>query len=138
MNVSLRSEAASPYLVVVDDDESARLVMERILRLQGYRVVTFDGAHPALEWLERSAGETLGVVTDIVMPRMLGTEFAAVVRRRWPELPLLFVSGHAEPESLTEFAPLGPEHGVSFLKKPYPLTDLFGALRDLGMTPSAA
>jgi two-component system cell cycle sensor histidine kinase/response regulator CckA len=128
--------APAPSLILVDDDEAVREALERVLRMNGYPVESFAGARAALDRLARSAETAAGVLTDIVMPGMRGTELAREVRARWPGLPVIFLSGHADERVLQEFAPFGPAYGIGYLLKPYALDQLFALLREHGITPS--
>lgn len=82
--------------ICVDDDALAlreTVAMCRALA-QLTDVVGFSGAEEALEWLAQ--GEADIALLDIRMPRMDGMELARRIRRARPNMPILFVTGHAE------------------------------------------
>jgi PAS domain S-box-containing protein len=81
-------------ILVVEDNDPVRRTVCEILQVNGYEVVEADGGKPALE-LVQDGGFDL-VLTDVVMPEMLGTELADELRESHPGLPLLFMSGYAD------------------------------------------
>jgi CheY-like chemotaxis protein len=78
-------------ILFVDDEEGLRITTKAILESQGYYVVC---ARDGLEGLE-ALKETLPdlVISDLQMPNMNGFEFLSVVRRRFPKLPVIAISG---------------------------------------------
>jgi two-component system, cell cycle sensor histidine kinase and response regulator CckA len=101
---------------VVDDQRFARRVAYRVLSEAGYRVLEAEDGEEALGALQISRGRVALVVIDIVMPKMDGVELASQVWERWPDMRVLFTSGHA--------AEVLVAHGmksldVPFLAKPY-------------------
>jgi signal transduction histidine kinase len=93
--------AASPgrRILVVDDDEQARETVAAMLETAGYLVVSFATARQALHELEEATQIDL-LVVDFAMPDMRGDQFAAEARLLRPTVPILFVTGYAEPTSL--------------------------------------
>ena len=81
-------------ILVVDDDASIREVSAAMLTDEGYQVLTAEDGMQALEALPQFSPNL--VITDLRMPRMSGFEFLAVVRRRYPDLPLIAISGEFE------------------------------------------
>ena len=72
--------------------------------------------------MERTlAGRIDLLVTDVVMPRMNGSDLAAALRRRRPDLPCLFMSGYTA-EVIAARGVL--EDGIHFLQKPFTLEEL--------------
>lgn len=83
-------------ILVVDDDAMVREVTAGMLADAGHVVhEAADGAE-ALEFLVRG-GQVDLLITDINMPRMGGLELVKQTRERWPELPILLVSGRPQP-----------------------------------------
>lgn len=85
---------ARGILLLVDDEPSVRQVAGRILRDAGYAVVEAADGLQAWTLFLRDPGSFHAVVADVVMPRMPGTELAARIRGRRPELPVLLMSGY--------------------------------------------
>ncbi|HZJ29367.1 MAG TPA: ATP-binding protein, partial [Solirubrobacterales bacterium] len=86
-------------VLVVEDSEGVRRNVCRILERAGYRVLQTDRGSEALSICDspsEEVGEINLVITDLVMPGMLGTELAEHLQRARPELPVLFMSGYAD------------------------------------------
>ena len=94
------SAAEPPALTIllVDDDEAVRSLVAAQMEGFGHRVVQADGAQTALAALYLHPIDLL--VSDVVMPGEDGAALAAKMRERRPELPVLFITGHADRERL--------------------------------------
>ncbi len=78
-------------ILVVDDDESVRNSLVMLLEYSGYRVSTAIHGFDALLQLKRSVPAI--VLSDLNMPEMSGFEFLSVVRRRFPQISVIAMSG---------------------------------------------
>lgn len=119
-------------VLLVEDDVGTREVTKRLLTRQGYRVVEATTADHALHQLEANAEAVHLVLSDVMMPGMNGIEFARVVTTRWPQIPMLLMSGYSDSEVVdpSEVA------RFSFLEKPFTSASLLGAVsRSLGEAP---
>ena len=112
-------------VLLVEDEAMVRAVAERALARQGYQVLTADNGEAALEVLEKSGRPDL-LISDVVMPSMDGPTMVRHVRERYPDLPVLFMSGYAE-EQLRKSIDLDR---VTFLPKPFSVQQLAEATRD--------
>ncbi|MBV9572793.1 MAG: response regulator [Acidobacteriales bacterium] len=83
-------------LLIVDDDPGVRELYRLLLASYGYRVIAADSGHQALDFFH-SKSDIAAVVTDYEMPGMNGAEFAAVVKRFNPRMPVIMVSGSPPP-----------------------------------------
>ncbi|ACA16665.1 response regulator receiver sensor hybrid histidine kinase [Methylobacterium sp. 4-46] len=108
-------DGRAPVLLVVDDDSAVREVTAAKLGGLGYAVREAGSGLSALQALERD-GPVDGVVLDFAMPGMNGAEVAAEIGRRWPGLPVLFVTGFADTEALQAIGMAGEERIV---QKPF-------------------
>ncbi|MEO5798630.1 MAG: response regulator, partial [Gemmatimonadales bacterium] len=81
-------------VLVVDDEPGLRASTARMLQGAGYRVVLAADGAQALEMIAHEATPDL-VLTDLTMAGMSGIELAEQVHRRWPALPLIFMSGYS-------------------------------------------
>ncbi|MCF8707078.1 hybrid sensor histidine kinase/response regulator [Rhizorhapis sp. SPR117] len=112
-------------ILLVEDEDMVRSVAERALSRQGYTVLTATDGEEALEVLGR--GEAIDLmISDVVMPNMDGPTMVRQARKSFPELPVLFMSGYAE-EQLRKSIDID---NVSFLPKPFSVTQLAEAARD--------
>ncbi|WP_404339004.1 response regulator [Sphingomonas sp. MMS12-HWE2-04] len=115
----------SGTVLVVEDEDMVRAIAERALTRQGYTVVTAENGEAALELLDTIERPDL-LVSDVVMPIMDGPTMARKVRARYPDLPILFMSGYAE-EQLRKSIDLD---NVAFLPKPFSVQQLAEATRE--------
>ena len=84
---------APANILVVDDEEPVRRLMQKMLRLSGYSTLQADGGEEALSLCERTGAALRLVITDIVMPGMSGFDLAERIAGRWPSVKILFVTG---------------------------------------------
>jgi two-component system cell cycle sensor histidine kinase/response regulator CckA len=106
-------------IMLVEDEDMVRAVAERALTRQGYTVLTAENGEVALDLLTRNPRPDL-LISDVVMPVMDGPTMVRQVRVRYPDLPILFMSGYAE-EQLRRSIDLD---NVAFLAKPFSVQQL--------------
>jgi CheY-like chemotaxis protein len=114
------SLAASPLVLVVDDEPAMVGIIQATLESAGCRVV---GARDGVEAIEKARGLELDLlVVDLMMPRMSGAETMRNLRAERPALPVLVVSG------LTggEVRALVPE-ATTIVHKPFSIAELLDA-----------
>lgn len=85
--------------LVVDDDPTTRLLLERLLARVGYAVTAVTNGADALAALDRTAWDL--VLTDKNLPDLSGAEVARHARERWPGTTIVMVTGFATAESAT-------------------------------------
>jgi signal transduction histidine kinase len=109
------SPGLRPVLLVVDDDAGVREVTATRLAEAGYAVREAASGLQALVSLEADPRVDL-VVLDFAMPGMNGAEAATEIRKRWPAMPVLFVTGFADTEALALAGAAGVD---AIVLKPY-------------------
>jgi two-component system, cell cycle sensor histidine kinase and response regulator CckA len=112
-------------IVVVDDDENVRNVVARLLELEGYSVVQAANGAEALAYLEQNGAVEL-VITDVVMPVMGGQELTERLKRHFPTVPTIWMSGHPTGTGPVE---IHAKPGQPFLQKPITPANLFDTVR---------
>jgi CheY-like chemotaxis protein len=121
--------ATKRTVLVVEDEPSLRAVTARILERAGYHVLAAANGPEALE-LEQSTLDHIDVLlTDVVMPEMLGPQLVAILKERRPDLRVIFTTGFA-PSALER-----DEHELAgpVLQKPLSASDLLTQIaRTLG------
>jgi hypothetical protein len=108
-------------VLVVEDEEALREVTRRIFARNGYQVITAANGPEALDLARGYPGEIHLLVTDIVMPRMLGNEIAEKMQAIKPGIEVLFMSGYARPV-LASQGRLDPN--VALIEKPFSEAEL--------------
>jgi CheY-like chemotaxis protein len=128
-----RSSTRGTILVVEDDARVRQLTLKR-LKMIGYQVLEAEDGPTAVEILNKAHSVDL-VLTDLIMPGgMSGREVAARAQELKPGIKVLLTSGYAE--ELVHGADLESER-LKVLRKPYHLTDLEAALREVFGASSA-
>jgi len=115
---------AEKRLLLVDDDALVRSSLRRHLSRQGYEILTADGGAQALALLARDPGID-AVLTDLKMPEMDGLELLQAIRARDLELPVILLTGHADPPTAAAALEQG---ALRFLAKPPDLVLLYEAV----------
>jgi PAS domain S-box-containing protein len=111
-----RNRGGEETVLVVEDEEGMREVTERILTRSGYQVLTAPDGLVALELVAHHPGPIDLLLTDVVMPHMLGKEVAERVMAARPGIRVLYMSGYAQPI----FGAHGTlEAGVVLIEKPF-------------------
>jgi CheY-like chemotaxis protein len=82
--------SATSHLLVVDDELALRQALSEVLTAGGYRVRLAEDGISALSEMERQLPEL--IVSDLNMPGMSGFEFLAIVRERFPAIPVVAMS----------------------------------------------
>jgi CheY-like chemotaxis protein len=122
-------EAGGGETILVVEDEPAMLeVTRRILDSNGYEVLAAGGGAEALRIAEEHDGRIDLLLTDVVMPQMLGREVAERVAALRPGIAVLFMSGYAPPV----IAPMGDlAAGHQIIDKPFTEAALLQRVREL-------
>jgi CheY-like chemotaxis protein len=89
------SDTQRRRVLFVDDDASIRKSTSMLLNAAGYEVATAEDGFDALLQLRVPPAPDV-IISDLNMPQMSGFEFLSVVRRRFPEIPVIAVSGAYE------------------------------------------
>ncbi len=121
---SASTRATARPILLVDDEEAARNSMRRTLRSRGFEeVVTLADGAAALAWLER--GSAALMLLDLAMPGVRGEEVLANVAARWPELPVVVVTGQQEVRTAVTCMKLG---AFDYLLKPVEAEELLATV----------
>jgi two-component system cell cycle sensor histidine kinase/response regulator CckA len=113
-------------VLLVEDEEAVRRFAARALTRQGYRVLEAGSGAEALDVIAGHAGTIDLVLSDVVMPEMDGPTLLKELRKQYPDLRIVFISGYAEDALKT----LSANEEFSFLPKPFQLKDLVAAVKD--------
>ncbi len=89
--MAIPSPGNGRQILLVDDDVLLRKLGALLLQQHEYRVYTAGDGVEALQVLEQLQPDL--IISDLRMPRMSGFEFLSIVRRRFPEMPLIAMSG---------------------------------------------
>lgn len=122
-------EGRGEVVLVVEDEPDVRRMAERILSKNGYSVIGTGVGSEALA-VCREEGQSIDLLlTDVIMPEMLGTELVERVKELRPNIAVVFMSGYSHevlaPEALAE------QDGSAFIEKPFSAGELLRTIRGL-------
>jgi CheY-like chemotaxis protein len=116
----------SETILLVEDNDQLREALDAVLRRHGYQVIEAHDGGEAFLICENHRGQIDLVVSDVVMPRVKGTELAERLAAMRPGTPILLMSGHIQESALRE-----RNLPSAFLQKPVLPQELLAAIREL-------
>jgi DNA-binding response OmpR family regulator len=122
-------------ILLVDDEDSLRLVIAKILEKAGYVVIRASDGLEALRLAVSHPGRIQLIVTDLMMPGMKGPDMVREVRQRRPGVRVLYLSGHTEDSVMSEGL---LAEGENFLQKPFALATFTQRVREILDSPGSA
>ncbi len=124
-----RTRGDGEVVLVVEGEPDVRRMAERILNKGGYAVIGTDSGLEALEVCRRERQRIDVLLSDVIMPEMLGTQLVGEAREVRPGLPVVYMSGYSHevlaPRALAEAA------YSSFIEKPFSAQLLQGVVREI-------
>jgi len=116
-------------ILVVDDDSSIRAMLQSVLSAEGHEIVTADEGASACARMRQVAFDL--VITDIVMQNQDGIETILAIRREWPHVPIVAISGGGQ-YAWTDVLDAAALFGASrTLVKPFAMSTLLTCIREL-------
>ena len=126
--VPLSDERGTGTILLVEDEEAVRELIETILSARGYEVIVADSPWQAEEIAQKFSGDLDLLLTDVVMPGTSGRELAARIMAKRPNTRVLYMSGYTE-NVVTSGGLL--EEGLAFLQKPFSPASLLQKIREV-------
>ena len=117
------AQTGTETILLVEDEDGVRRVLETMLKRSGYRVLSSSSARDAINVAQEHAGPIDLLITDMLMPGASGATVAEQLSARRPEMRVLFVSAQGEQAS----------NGASraFLQKPFSTAELAVKIREV-------
>lgn len=112
-------------ILLAEDESLLRELGETILRQAGYRVVTAPGAEELRALVSEYSDRVDLLLTDVIMPGLGGQELVALVKHRWPDIRVLYMSGYSS-EEIDNL-----DRDAGFLQKPFTPGELMKKIDDL-------
>ncbi|MBI3564774.1 MAG: response regulator [Elusimicrobia bacterium] len=116
-------------ILLVEDDETVRRIVGRLLRQEGHAVVEAKSGLEALAAVRESPERLDLMITDLVMPGIDGVELAGLVRGLRPAMRILYMSGYTEKKAL--------DAADAFIQKPFAMKALAQKVQEL-LAPAAS
>jgi len=117
------------HLIVIDDEDSICNVLRCYLEDQGFNISVAHDGKQGLDLVEHDPPDLL--ITDVFMPEKDGVEVILAMRRKWPAVPIVVISGGSLlgiRDMLYTAKIIGAAH---VLRKPFALEELLAAIHDL-------
>ncbi len=108
-------------ILVIDDDKSARLLLERVLSRAGHTVTLVDNGEQGLTLLSKDVYDL--IITDKNLPGIDGLEVLRLARQQMPTLQAIVITGFPTPETKSSARDLGV---FSYVTKPFGILDILG------------
>lgn len=122
-----RGSIGCKRILVIDDEEFVRQVLEFLLSEDGHDVLGAADAHEALELIDRRPFDL--VVTDLAMPKVDGIAAAIEIKKRRPNTKVVLMSGYGEERARERAAETAAIDAV--IAKPFNAAEVRGVLRSL-------
>ena len=122
-------------ILLVDDEDTLRVLIARMLEKAGYLVMRAPNGPEALRLAASHAGPIDLIVTDLMMPEMRGPDMVNRIRHQRPGIRVLYLSGYTEATVMREGL-LG--EGENFLQKPFAADTFTRRVREILDGPSGA
>jgi FixJ family two-component response regulator len=116
--------SAGPLVFVIDDDDSVRKSLQRLLRASGYTTSAFASAEEFQT--SRSGPGPCCAIVDVKLPGLNGLELQQALARDDERLPIIFITGHGDIPMSVKAMKAG---AVDFLPKPFSADELLAAVR---------
>jgi len=114
-------------VLVAEDEEAVRELACEFLKSAGYNVLTASNGAEALALAESSRQDIHALVTDLVMPRMRGSELARRLKTLQPQIKVIYVSGYLDyQQTANEFV-----EEALFIQKPFTRTTLIARMAEV-------
>lgn len=117
---------SAPTILAVDDDHIVLGLLDCVLSMAGYRVLTADGGRSAIQVFEQNAGPVQLLLTDVMMPDLTGPVVAERLLALQPDLSVLFISGFHDADLVQGFV---ANKGFSLLPKPFTVDALLRVVK---------
>jgi DNA-binding NtrC family response regulator len=105
---------SSITILVVDDEEMMRNLLEKILGREGYKIKTAEDGQAALEVLKSEKVDI--IISDMKMPRMNGFELLKVVKKEHPEIGVIIMTAYGDTYTVKDALLLGADE---YITKPF-------------------
>ena len=124
----LESWRTDRTVLIVDDEETVRVVAAQVLEYCGFHVLTAIDGTDGVDMFREHAPEIDVVLLDMTMPGMNGDEVFEILQRVRPEVPVVLSSGYSEKHATRSFSGNGL---AGFIQKPYQAPQLVAKLREV-------
>jgi DNA-binding NtrC family response regulator len=115
--------SARPRVLIVDDEERFRTTLRKLLTVREMEVTDVGSAGDAFSEMEKNSYDV--ILLDVKMPEMNGIEALGKIKKEYPDVEVIILTGHASVDAAVEIMKLG---GYEYLLKPCPVDELAGKI----------
>ncbi|HDD44886.1 MAG TPA: response regulator, partial [Candidatus Desulfofervidus auxilii] len=115
-------------ILVVEDEEEIRNLLREMLEHLGYEVIIAETGMKALRLFDKYKDKINLIITDVVMPQISGKELVEKIKKEYPEIKVLYMSGYPE-NVIAHYGVL--EEDINFISKPFTLMELTKKLKKI-------
>lgn len=127
--VPLSHEGGSETLLIVEDEPHLRMLLSKMLRSKGYKVLEASDGLEALTLFDKHKDEIHLVITDMGMPTMDGYQLLNKIQRKKTQAKVAVMSGYMDTEQNQRLA----KAGVDVISKPFNFTEMLALIRSILM-----
>jgi two-component system cell cycle sensor histidine kinase/response regulator CckA len=117
-----RAPRGTETVLLVEDEDPVRRVVETMLKRHGYQVIASASPKDAVAAAEQHRGKIHLLITDMMLPGMSGRKMAECITEQRPEMKVLYVSGYGDAKAQSD---------VPFLQKPFSTEELATKIREV-------
>ena len=118
---------SSYKVLIIDDTEEVLSALCKFFKQKGYVVLSASNGLDGLKMIESGKADLDIIITDLVLPNISGVAVISIVKKKFPKLPVIAITGWGEhPEALAKEA-----KADLVMEKPFKLPELEKAARDL-------
>jgi len=117
------------HILSVDDTQTNRIVVEKMLLNEGYKVTSSSSGLDAIAYLNDGSVDIDLILLDVMMPEMNGFETCRIIKnskRAMAEIPIIFLTAHSDLEGITTGFEVG---GVDYITKPFQKIELLARIK---------
>ena len=119
--------SSPPKVLIIDDTEEVLFALCKFFKQKGYDVISASNGLDGLKMIEAEKEHLDIIITDLVLPNISGVAVISIVKKKYPSLPVIAITGWGEhPEALAKEA-----KADLVMEKPFKLPELENAVREL-------
>ena len=119
---------SSPVILLIDDEENFRSVIRQVLVNAGFEVIEADNGAQGIQYFYEKPADM--IITDIIMPEKEGIETIIELKKSFPNVKLIAMSGGGWYGTDIDFD-MAKKLGAKTLDKPFALQELLDAVHEL-------
>jgi DNA-binding response OmpR family regulator len=121
-------EGCTRTILVVEDEEPIRVILQTALEMNGYRVLMAGDAEEAISLSSQYSGPLDLLITDMLLPGVKGSDLVRHILPQRPGLNVLYISGYLGADATLVSGPTGK---MKYLPKPFTPAELLDVVRTL-------